>query len=173
MNRKSMDAGRRGQRPAWHQAVAAGLTIGALCVGHVQAGALSAQVESGLHTSRYVYISSSRKDGSFGKPAEIWFMYEGGAVWVASPKTTWRVRRIHAGRPRARIAVGTRSGPTFLATGSVVTDTSPREAMFRAFAKKYPEGWSKWEQPFRQGLADGTRVLIKYTPLDTPPPSGD
>src|ERR1700752_3612103 len=70
------------------------------------AHALAGNVESELKTSKYVYISTQRKDGSYGKPAEIWFLYHDGAVWVASPTTTWRVKRIRAGRPKAKIAVG-------------------------------------------------------------------
>ena len=49
-----------------------------------------------LETSRYVYSATARKAGGFGTPAEIWFMYDRGAVWVASPPTTWRVKRIRA-----------------------------------------------------------------------------
>lgn len=130
-----------------------------------QASALSSDLEAALRTSTYVYIASKRKDGSFGKPAEIWFMYQDGAVWVASPTTTWRARRIKANRPKARIAIGKADGPTFKAKGSVVRDTALYEQMYRTFATKYPDGWPKYEQQFRKGLADGTRVLIKYEPV--------
>lgn len=127
--------------------------------------ALSAELQESLETSRYVYIASNRKDGSYGKPAEIWFMYHQGAVWVASPPTTWRARRIRAGRPRAKIAVGKVDGPTFTATGSLVVDQTVYDELFRTFARKYPDGWPRYEQRFRSGLADGTRVLIKYQPV--------
>lgn len=130
------------------------------------AHALSAENEAALKRERYVYISSNRKDGSFGAPAEIWFMYSRGALWVASPPTTWRVRRIRAGRPKARIAIGKVDGATFMATGSLVADPEIYEEMFRTFARKYPNGWPKYEQRFRQGLADGTRVLVKYQPIE-------
>jgi len=130
-----------------------------------RAAALSAEIEQALRTSTYVYIASKRKDGSFGKPAEIWFMYHDGAVWVASPTTTWRAKRIKANRPKARIAVGKLDGPTFKAKGSVVKDPALYEEMYRTFAKKYPDGWPKYEQQFRKGLADGSRVLIKYEPV--------
>jgi hypothetical protein len=36
--------------------------------------------------------------------------------------------------------------------------------MFEAFAKKYADGWSSYEKSFRDGLADGSRTLIKYDP---------
>jgi hypothetical protein len=130
------------------------------------AHALGGDLQTALKTSTYVYIASNRKDDSFGQPAEIWFMYHQGAVWVASPPTTWRVRRIRAGRPKARIAVGTIDGPSFMATGSIVADKSVYEEMYRTFARKYEQGWLKWESRFREGMANGSRVLVKYTPLE-------
>jgi hypothetical protein len=130
-----------------------------------RASALSSDMEAALRTSTYVYIASKRKDGSFGKPSEIWFMYRDGAVWVASPTTTWRAKRIKAKRPKARIAIGKPDGPTFKAKGSIVKDTAVYDEMYQTFAKKYPDGWPKYEQQFRKGLADGSRVLIKYTPV--------
>ena len=128
------------------------------------AHALSADVQTALKSSQYVYIASNRKDGSFGKLAEIWFMYHRDAVWVASRTTTWRVRRIGAGRPKVRIAVGKRDGPTFVATGSTIADPKLYEEMYRVFAKKYLDGWPKYEERFRTGLGDGTMVLLRYQP---------
>jgi hypothetical protein len=130
------------------------------------ARALSPELEAALEKATYVYIATNRKDGSYGTPAEIWFMYHEGAVWVASPTTTWRVRRIRAGRPKARIAVGAVDGPAFAATGSIVTDPALHKVMFHTFASRYPQGWPTYEDRFRTGLADGTRVLMKYQPAE-------
>ena len=128
-------------------------------------GPLTAELETALATSKYVYVATLRKNGSFGAPAEIWFMHHQGAVWVASPVTTWRVRRIRAGRPKARIAAGRPDGPSFLATGSIVADEALYDLLFRTFASKYPDGWPKYEQRFREDLPAGKRVLIKYEPI--------
>jgi hypothetical protein len=128
------------------------------------AAELPASVAEQLAAAKYVYISSERKAGGFGKPAEIWFFYDQGAVWVGTPVTTWRVKRIKAGRPAAKIAVGKADGPSFDATGSLANDPKVAERMFEAFAKKYPDGWPKYEQRFRDGMKDGSRVLVKYVP---------
>jgi hypothetical protein len=128
--------------------------------------ALSPELQKGLETSQYVYVQSERKDGTLGKPAEIWFFYHKGAVWVATPKTTHRVKRIQAGRTKAKVAIGKESGPAFNAKGSIVKDPEVNTAMFETFAKKYASGWSSHEKNFRDGLADGSRVLIKYEPVD-------
>jgi hypothetical protein len=147
-------------------ACVAGALVFLACLGasRVATAALTPEIETALRTSPYVYIASQRKAGGFGQAAEIWFMYRDGAVWVASPATTWRARRIRAGRPKAMIAVGKREGPTFEATGQLVKDPKAYEALFTTLAEKYPDGWKQYEQRFRSGLADGSRVLIKYEP---------
>ncbi|MFN8626860.1 MAG: hypothetical protein U0587_12900 [Candidatus Binatia bacterium] len=128
---------------------------------------LSPGIKADLASSKYVYIATTRKDGSLGKTAEIWFLYHNGAVYVASPPTAWRVRRIKAGRPQAKIAVGKPDGPSFMATGAVVTEPEIYPILFETYAKKYPDGWPGFEQKFRSGFKDGSRVLIKYTPKDS------
>jgi hypothetical protein len=125
---------------------------------------LSAEVKTALENSKYVYISSTRKDGSFGKPAEIWFLYHGGAVYVGTPPTSWRARRIKKGRTTAKIAAGKVDGPSFLATGAIVNEPDVLPVLYDTYAKKYADGWARFEEKFRTGFKDGSRVLIKYTP---------
>lgn len=125
---------------------------------------LSPELQKALESSKYVYVQSARKDGKLGKPAEIWFMYYKDAVWVASPVTTYRVKRIQAGQTTAKIAIGKADGPAFNAKGALVKDPEANQAMFDAFAKKYAGSWSSYEKQFRDGLADGSRALIKYDP---------
>ena len=125
-----------------------------------RAVALTSEVQGALDSSKYVYIASSRKDGSLGRPAEIWFMHHQGAVWVASPKTTWRVKRIQAGRGQAKVWVGKSDGPAFMAKGSIVKDSEVQGVLFETFAKKYAGSWSSYEKTFRDDLQSGARVLI-------------
>ena len=129
-------------------------------------GELAPAIQAELTRSTYVYIATTRKNGSLGKAAEIWFLYHNGAVYVASPPTAWRVRRIKAGRPQAKIAVGKPDGPFFMATGAVVTEPEMYPILLETYAKKYPDGWPRFEEKFRSGFKDGSRVLIKYTPTD-------
>ena len=65
------------------------------------AAALPSEIDHALRDSTYVYIQSERKSHQLGKPAEIWFFYDGTAVYVGTRPTSWRVRRIKAGRRRA------------------------------------------------------------------------
>jgi hypothetical protein len=167
--RREHERGRGGGAPAGARAARL-LALAAVASGLLGAApparALAPELETALREARYVYVASERKGGSLGAPAEIWFMHHQGAVWVASPTTTWRVRRIRAGRARAQVAIGRRDGPAFAARGSIVRDPALYEVLFRALAEKYPEGWPQYESRFRSGLADGTRVLIKYQPVD-------
>lgn len=117
-----------------------------------------------LAESKYVYVSSQRKDGSFSPPAEIWFMVHDGSVWVGTLKKSWRARRIAAGRTAAKVRIGSPTGPEFDATAAIVSDAAAWKVLFDSLARKYPDGWPKHEKAFRDGAADGTRVLIRYSP---------
>lgn len=126
--------------------------------------ALPAPIEEGLKTSKFVYISSTRKDGNLSKPAEIWFMFHDGAVYVGTSPKSWRAKRIGWKRPQAKIWVGKSDGPAFTAIGTFVNDPATQELLLKTYAQKYPDGWGKWEKSFRDGFKDGSRVMIKYTP---------
>jgi hypothetical protein len=117
-----------------------------------------------LASSTFVYISSTRKDGTLSRPAEIWFLWHKGSVYVGSAPTSWRVRRIRWKRPKAKIWIGKPDGPSFLATGALVNEPEVYPILFETYARKYPDGWKKWEESFRKGFADGSRVLVRYTP---------
>jgi hypothetical protein len=136
----------------------------ALLLPLAAAAALSPEIQKALNDSKYVYISSTRKDGTLSKPAEIWFLTHDGAVYVGTRPSSWRVKRIKAGRPDAKIAVGSAEGPSFMAVGSVVNDPSMQELLYKTYARKYPDGWQTHEQAFRDGFKDGSRVLVKYVP---------
>jgi hypothetical protein len=144
------------------------VTILALVLIARIAAALSTDLERALRESQYVYIQSERQSGSFGKPAEIWFMYDGGAVVVGTPPTSWRVKRIKAGRKRARIAVGKADGPAFDATGELVRDKAVEQRLLEEFGRKYPEGWKRFADRFREGFKSGDRVIVRYTPTTRP-----
>jgi hypothetical protein len=85
---------------------------------------------------------------------------------VVSPPTTYRVKRIQAGQTQAKVAIGKADGPSFNAKGSIVKDPEVNKAVFETYAKKYSNDWKSYEQRFRDGLANGSRVLIKYEPAD-------
>jgi len=142
------------------------VTLIVLPFGPARSASLAPELQKALDSSKYVYIQSTRKDGKLSKAAEIWFMHHNGAVWVASPVTTHRVKRIKAGQTKAKIAVGKPDGPSFNAKGSIVKDPEVNKAMFETYAKKYASEWTSYEKKFRDSLADGSRTLLKYEPAD-------
>ena len=78
---------------------------------------------------------------------------------------SYRVRRIQAGRPAARIWVENTDGPWFAAKGALVDDRAAQDRMIEPFSKKYGDSFkSSWKAKFREGFASGTRVLVRYTP---------
>ena len=142
------------------------VALGALVVAVVAAArpTLAPDVARALRDARYVYIQSERKGGALGKPAEIWFFVDGDTLYVGTRPESWRVKRIKAGRTRARIAVGSPSGPVFEATGALVRDPAVEAKLMAAYATKYPEGWPRFADGFREGFRTGKRVLVAYTP---------
>jgi hypothetical protein len=126
---------------------------------------LTAEQRELLAQSRFVYIASTRKDGNLSQPAEIWFMWADGSVWVASSPNSWRAKRIRWGRPMAKIWIQKPDGPSFRARGETVADPARYDELCDAFSVKYSERWPRWEKSFRDGLRSGERVLIRYTPV--------
>jgi hypothetical protein len=147
----------RGMRRAWIVAAVLVLAVG------VHAG-LAPEIDKALREATYVYVQSERKTGEWSKPAEIWFHYEDGKVYVGTRPTSWRVRRIGWKRTKARIAVGKQDGPAFEARGALVKDAALEERLMADYAKKYPDGWTKFEKSFRDGFKSGDRVVVRYTP---------
>jgi hypothetical protein len=139
--------------------------VAVLLVAAGAAAKLPADVDAALRDAKYVYVQSERKTGEWSKPAEIWFHAENGAVYVATRPTSWRVRRIGWKRTKARIAVGKADGPSFAAKGELVKgDRALEDRIMADYAKKYPDGWVKFEQSFRDGFKSGDRVVVRYTP---------
>jgi hypothetical protein len=135
-----------------------------LALATIASAASSPEITKALDSATYVYVQSERKSGEMSKPAEIWFFVDEGVVYVGTRPTSYRVKRIKAGRTKARIAVGSADGPSFDATGAIVNDKALQEKMMAAYAKKYPEGWAKFAESFRKGFETGDRVLVAYTP---------
>jgi hypothetical protein len=143
------------------------LAVVSLCLAVVSSASPAGIPEAAharLDGAKYVYVQSERKSGEWSKPAEIWFFHEGDAVYVATRPTSWRVRRIKAGRTKARIAVGAVDGPAYEATGALVKDAPLEQRLMDAYAKKYPDRWPTFADDFRKGFGSGDRVVVRYTP---------
>ena len=100
-------------------------------------------------------------------------MRDGEDLLVVTASDRWKAIAVSRGLDRARIWVGDfgrwkrsggryKSAPSFLAKARFEADASVAGRALVAFGAKYPDEWDKWEPRFRTGLADGSRVLIRY-----------
>jgi len=141
---------------------------------------LSAELESKLRVSEYVYISPLRKDGQESTcHGEVWYDWIDGSVVMITSKKTWKARSLEKGLDRARIWVGDygrwkaffghnddfQQGLSFHARASTTLDEKLFERMLTTYETKYPEEIADWRDKMRSGFRDGTRILIRYTPV--------
>jgi len=138
----------------------------------------SETARAAIAESPLVYIAPLRSDGSESScHAEVWFVPDGGDLLVATTLERWRARAVKRGLDRARLWVGDfgpwkksqgkfKTAPTFLARAEFVpgADAAIERALAR-FGSKYSDGWENFGPRFRSGLADGSRVLIRYRPV--------
>ena len=109
----------------------------------------------------------------------MWYSWIKGSVVLITAKETWKARSLAKGLDRARIWVGDygrwkqffgrnedfRAGPSFEARATAVRDAELLDRLLASYEIKYPEEVADWRDKMRSGFHDGTRVLIRYTPI--------
>ena len=128
-----------------------------------------------LATSQLVYITPIKSNGEESRcKAEIWFAHHDGDVFVVTPPETWRAQAVGKGLTKARLWVGEfgvwtqadgafRDAPEFMATASIETESNVHAKVLSTMGEKYARtGWGRWGQRFKDGLVDGSRVMIRY-----------
>jgi len=140
---------------------------------------VSKSAQSAIGTSKLIYITPIKSDGKESAcHGEVWFYADGEDLLVVTKPELWRSRAIERGLDRARIWVGDhgvwkrsdgafRKSPSFLARAKhISSDTEAVGRTLKAMGTKYAgEGWSKYGPRFEKGLADGSRVLLRYRPV--------
>jgi hypothetical protein len=141
-----------------------------------QASALSAAARDALGTSPLLYVSPLKRDGSESRcHAEVWFVGDGASALVVTSAQAWRAQAIGKGLTRARLWVGDhgewdpslkerlfQASPSFLAEASLEKSQAGHDHALALFGSKYTREWGSWGPRFKNGLADGSRVLIRY-----------
>ena len=152
------------------------LVVGtALAPAFLVAGRVFADTTTALGSSKLVYLTPLKSDGEESRcKAEIWFAYHGGDIYVVTPPDAWRAEAVGRGLTRARLWVGEfgiwtrandafREAPELMATSSLETNKDVQAEVLENMGAKYADdGWSRWGEEFRKGLADGGRVMIRY-----------
>ncbi len=137
---------------------------------------VAAATRAAMERSKLVYVSPLKADGGESRcHGEVWYFVDGGGVVLATASDGWKARALALGRTRARLWFGDfgryrgdrgliASAPTSDARASLDPDPALFERLLAAYAVRYPDEWGKWEPRFREGVASGKRVVIRYTP---------
>ena len=145
-----------------------------------RAAALPAATRTALAESPYVYISPLLADGSESRcHGEVWFGWIDDAVVVNTSPDRWKATAIGRGLDRARLWVGDygrwkkmvgkseafRAGPSFDARAETANEPGLIDELLAQYDSKYPAEIGKWRDKMKRGVADGSRLLIRYRPL--------
>ena len=133
-------------------------------------------MQQAIDASDLIYVTPIRSDGSESNcQSEVWFVAEGSDLYIVTMTTSWRVRAVKKGLHKARIWVGDlgqwqntngkyKSLPQLEAVVSEVDDADQQQRILELFGSKYRLQWIYWGSKFRDGMADGTRTMLKYRP---------
>ncbi|TNF88693.1 MAG: hypothetical protein EP301_04440 [Gammaproteobacteria bacterium] len=144
-----------------------------LISGTSRANDAAPSLPAGADTSRLIYITPLKKDASESTcQAEVWFMRDGDDLYVVTATEAWRAQAIGRGLDVAKIWVGDvgvwsrnpeyRDLPFVLTRASIVSDPALRASLLEKFGSKYSDEWPVWGPRWKDGLADGSRLLIRY-----------
>ena len=96
-------------------------------------------------------------------------------MYVVTGSSAWRAQAISRGLTQARLWVGEfgnwkdakdayRRAPEFMASAAIVNDAQVHATVLERFGKKYSVEWLYYGPKFREGLQDGSRVMLRYSP---------
>jgi hypothetical protein len=134
-------------------------------------------LDEALAESDLIYVTPLHADGRESTcQAEIWYVAEGRDAYVVTASNTWRARAVEKGLSKARAWVGDvgvwsrsngayRELPQLEMQASLVTDAAEHARVLEIFGDKYSLEWVIWGRRFRNGLADGSRVMLHYQPV--------
>jgi len=129
-----------------------------------------------LVESELVYLSPLRSDGTLSRcQAEVWFAYVDDAIFVVTASDAWRAQAVTRGLQQTHVWVGdvgqwqgSREAylrlPALKAHADFVRETDAQTRVLTAMGGKYSAEWGVWGPRFRNGLADGSRVMLRYRP---------
>ena len=123
--------------------------------------------------SRLIYLTPIKSNGQESRcQAEIWFARAGEDLYVVTAADAWRARAVGKGLTGTRIWVGDvgvwgsdaryKELPAVMAEASIVEDPTAHAQVLEVMGRKYKGEWGTWGPRFKKGLAEGSRVMIRY-----------
>ena len=144
--------------------------------GAVTLGSLASMPAKAADEAHLIYLSPMKSDGNLSRcQAEVWYVQDGADMYVVTDKSAWRAEAVRKGLTQTQVWVGDvglwqRSNgkykelPSLEASASFETNGARHAALLVKFGDKYSSEWGSWGPRFRKGLADGSRVMLKYSP---------
>lgn len=141
--------------------------------------AVPAGLAAALEKSGLVYVSPLLADGRESRcHGEVWFAWVDGSAVIITARDGWKARAVLRGLDRARLWVGDhgpwkrlvghdeafRQAPSFEARAAISKDAALLDRVLAAYERKYPAEIGRWRDRMRQGVAEGTRVVVRYAP---------
>ena len=138
----------------------------------------SATLLDGLSTSELIYLTPIHSDGSESScKSELWFYYEDSNIYVVTQSDAWRAEAVRKGLIKAKIWDGgsnrrlaienkLHTVESAMTIAQLITDETKHAALVRKFGVKYSATgveWDEWGPRWTNSLADGSRVMLRYT----------
>ena len=148
---------------------------GVAAVAALTAPWLSA-VAQAADESALIYLSPFKSNGALSQcQAEVWYVQDDADMCVVTANNAWRARAVRQGLSKTQVWVGDvgqwqssdgryKSLPAMNAQASIEGDPIEHARLLQKFGAKYDREWSSWGPRFKKGLADGSRVLLRYQP---------
>lgn len=127
-----------------------------------------------LDKSQLIYLTPLLGDGRESAcHGEVWFVNHNKEIFVVTASDAWRAEALRRGHKRAAIWIGEfgnwkkaedsyRSAHHLVIEGHLETEASVHADVLSTYSKKYAEEWGSWGPRFQSGLADGSRVMLRY-----------
>ena len=129
-----------------------------------------------VEASPLIYLTPIQSNGAESRcQAEVWFASVEGAMYVVTAAEAWRAEAVRQGLSSARIWVGDaglwhrsegkyKALPMLGVRASLEADAAVQGQVLELMGGKYSDEWGAWGPRFRNGLVDGSRVMLKYEP---------
>ena len=152
----------------------------ALVTGILPRGLTAAQrptLQQSINSSDLIYLTPICSNGRESNcQAEVWFVPDGTDLYIVTAAEAWRAQAVKKGLSKARIWVGDlgqwqgtngkyKTLPQLEVSATEVTSADRKEKILDGFGKKYPVSWIVYASRFKNGLADGSRVMLRYRPI--------
>ncbi len=130
------------------------------------------ELATALTESNLVYLSPLKTNGALSScQAEVWYVMMGADMYVVTATDSWRATAPTKGLTKTKVWVGDRgvwkradyqSLPATMANADLVADVTLQQKVLEVFGDKYSAEWGTWGPRFSNGLADGSRAMLRY-----------